>query len=106
MKAFTFASLFAAAAALPAPQAVNNTNPDLYHFQLMSLRSTSPIHFGRVNAANSNIYINLPNQEASCRTDSNGPATFQLNKADKTLWLFSTDNPRQELYVDRSGMGT
>ena len=106
MKAFTFASLFAAAAALPAPQAANITNPNLYHFELMSLRSASPIHFGRVNAADNDLFINHPNQNAEClKSDGNGPAIFQLNKEDKTLWLYKVGNPRQQIWVDRSGMG-
>jgi hypothetical protein len=105
MKTFTLASLFAAATAAAVPRA-NETNPNLYHFQLMSLRSASPIHFGQFNAADDRIFINHPSQGAEClKGDGNGPATFQLNKEDGTLFLYKVGNPRQELWVDRSGMG-
>ena len=109
MKTFAFASLLAAASALPAaPQVrgLNNTNPDISHFQIMSLRSGSPVHFGRINAAHNSLFLNLPEQDASCYGGGNNePAYFQHNKAEKTLWLYATANPRQQVYVDRSGMG-
>jgi hypothetical protein len=108
MKTFTFASLIAAAAAFPAGNEARQTpNPDLSTFELVTLRSASDIHFTRFSAAKSNLYVHLPNQDASCLSgaDGNEPAVFQLNTADKTLWLYATGNPRQQIYVDRSGMG-
>jgi hypothetical protein len=106
MKTFTFATLIAAVAALPAPQDGPTPNPDLTHFQIMSLRSASPIHFQQVKAANSSLFLGLPEQGAHCYSDDgNGPAVFQYNKEEKTLWLYATANPRQQIYVDRSGMG-
>ncbi|KAI9150002.1 Cell wall protein phiA [Paramyrothecium foliicola] len=105
MKAFTFASLFAAAAALPTAQETPAESTST-NFQIMALRSASPIHFGRFNAAQSSLSINLPQQNASCfGEDGNQPAVFQYNKEDKTLWLYATGNPRQQIFVNRSGMG-
>jgi hypothetical protein len=107
MKAFTFASLIAAAAALPAGQdAAVTKNENITNFQIMALRSASPIHFARFNAAQSSLFLNLPNQDAHCYSQQgNEAAVFQHNKEDKTLWLYATGNPRQQVYVDRSGMG-
>jgi hypothetical protein len=105
MKTAVLASLVAAAAAAPAPQ-VGTPNPDLSYFQIMALRSASPIHFGQFNAAQESIWLNYQGQNASCMAGTtDGPAYFQLNSADKTLWLYASGNPRQELYADRSGMG-
>lgn len=108
MKTFAVASLAAAAAAMPTANEVRQTaNPNLTHFEIVPLRSASDIHFGRISAAKSSLFVNLPDQNASCLAgvDGNQPAAFQLSSEDKTLWLYASGNPRQQLYVDRSGMG-
>ncbi|KAI1419993.1 hypothetical protein F5Y12DRAFT_775061 [Xylaria sp. FL1777] len=77
-------------------------------FGLMALRSASPIHFAQFDAALSSIFLNLPSQNATC-DDGTKPvagdsATFTLSE-DGGLYLYSTDAPFQQLFVDRSGMG-
>ncbi|CAG9986868.1 unnamed protein product [Clonostachys byssicola] len=108
MKTFAVASLAAAAAAMPgANEARETTNSDITNFEILPLRSASDIHFARISAAKSSLFAKLPEQDASCLAgvDGNQPAAFQINSEDKTLWLYASGNPRQQIYVDRSGMG-
>lgn len=74
-----------------------------YNFEIMSLRSASPIHFAGVQAAQSNIFLKLPHQNASCDHKSDNLATFSL--VDGELHLYRKSATPQILYVDRSGMG-
>ncbi|KAI1270865.1 hypothetical protein F5Y07DRAFT_384914 [Xylaria sp. FL0933] len=85
----------------PTSTAVGPNEP----FGLMALRSASPIHFARFGAALSSIFLNLPSQNATCADPAAADyATFTLSE-DGGLYLFSTSGPRQQLFVDRSGMG-
>ncbi|KAF4333442.1 cell wall [Fusarium beomiforme] len=73
-------------------------------FQGLALRSASPVHFNYLQAANNSISLKLKEQGASCdRGVKTNQATFLLS--DDELYLYKTDNPPQQLYVDRSGMG-
>ncbi|KFA70103.1 hypothetical protein S40285_03309 [Stachybotrys chlorohalonatus IBT 40285] len=102
MKFSGLLSLLPLAVAAPAPAATEAPQPDV--FSIMSLRSASPIHFGQVSAALGNFFIHLAAPNATCEGDAAGPsAYFQLE--DGALVLYSTDGPRQQAYVDRSGMG-
>lgn len=73
-------------------------------FTILTLRSASDIHFNQFNAALSSVFLQLPKSNASCDATSDGAATFYLN--DGGLFLYSNSNPPQQLYADRSGMGT
>ncbi|KAI8674460.1 hypothetical protein NCS57_00343700 [Fusarium keratoplasticum] len=88
------------AAAAPAADAAKTPGP----FQVLALRSASDIHFATVNAAKSSLFLHLPNSNATCDSKSDGAATFSLTK-DGELYLYSTDNPPQQVFADRSGMG-
>ncbi|KAJ4317221.1 hypothetical protein N0V84_007440 [Fusarium piperis] len=88
------------AAAAPAADAAKAPGP----FQVLALRSGSDIHFATVNAAKSSLFLKLPNSSAACDSNSDSSATFSLTK-DGELYLYSTDNPPQQVFVDRSGMG-
>ncbi|TEA18255.1 Cell wall protein phiA [Colletotrichum sidae] len=85
----------------------NGTAPGLpadAKFQLMSLRSASPVHFSRFQAARTAFFLQLPAQNASCDAGNDqGVATFYLQ--DGGLYLYSTDFPTQQAFTDRSGMG-
>ncbi|POR32154.1 Uncharacterized protein TPAR_07645 [Tolypocladium paradoxum] len=72
-------------------------------FDLMALRSASPIHFAPFSAANSSIFLNLKDQGAKCEGDNHNRATFYLE--DGGLFLYSKGGKRQQMFVDRSGMG-
>ncbi|KAH7327770.1 hypothetical protein B0I35DRAFT_415700 [Stachybotrys elegans] len=73
-------------------------------FGIMSLRSASPIHFGQVSAAQSNLFIHLPDQHAVCKGPEQSAATFYIK--DGELFLYTpSGKPAQKMFVDRSGMG-
>jgi hypothetical protein len=106
MKASTILAALAAAAgstnAAPAPASAGAKPP--VKFGIMSLRSASPIHFGQVSAAQSNLFINLPHQHAVCKGAAQEGATFYIK--DGELFLYTPGGkPAQKVYVDRSGMG-
>lgn len=73
-------------------------------FTLMALRSASPVHFASFEAAKSSIFVNLPAQNASCDAGPASSATFYLQ--DGGLFLFAESATPQQLFTDRSGMGT
>ena len=103
MKLAALTSLLAAASvsAVPTP-----SSSGIEVFNLMSLRSASPIHFGSFSAASSSIFINLPadQQGATCEGDGHGVAYFYLQ--DTGLFLYDGRTPKpQQIFVDRSGMG-
>lgn len=73
-------------------------------FTVMSLRSASPVHFGKISAAQSNLFLHLPSQNATCNSQPKYDATFYIK--DTELFLYTPPNaPSQKVYVDRSGMG-
>jgi hypothetical protein len=102
---FTTTTLLATTAALAtaAPTTPDNTKPaPLDRFRIMTLRSGSDIQYASVQALNTGFRINAPSQNASCGADVNY-ATFYLTESGD-LYL-NTDNPPQQAFVDRSGMG-
>lgn len=73
-------------------------------FQGLSLRSASDIHFTYLQAAQEHFSLKLKDQKASCdRNVKENQATLHL--FEEQLFLYKTDNPPQQVYVDRSGMG-
>ena len=74
-------------------------------FNIMALRSASPIHFASTSAALRNLYLNYNDQNASCAdgSDNHGVATFSIRGEE--LFLFGSE-VEQKVFVDRSGMGT
>ncbi|PKS12415.1 hypothetical protein jhhlp_000621 [Lomentospora prolificans] len=73
-------------------------------FNLMALRSASAIHFANFNAALSSVFLRLPEQNATCNSESDGSATFYLKDGGLYLYDDNSADP-QQLFVDRSGMG-
>ncbi|KAF2849403.1 hypothetical protein T440DRAFT_469495 [Plenodomus tracheiphilus IPT5] len=103
---FTTASMLAATAAIVSaspcrPSTTDSQIKDGDPFTILTIRSGSDLQYGSFQAANGGLLINTPQQNASCATDANY-ATFQLNNG--SLYLY-TDNPPQQIFVDRSGMG-
>ncbi|KAF6822810.1 cell wall protein [Colletotrichum plurivorum] len=108
-------SLATVASALPTFTAVTNgttngTAPSLpadAKFQLMALRSASPVHFSKFQAALSSVFLQLPSQNATCddreAVAASEAATFYLQ--DGGLYLYAASATPQQLYADRSGMG-
>ncbi|KAM0201801.1 hypothetical protein ACHAPQ_005041 [Fusarium lateritium] len=73
-------------------------------FQGLALRSASDIHFTYLQASQEHFSLKLKDQKASCdRGVKANQATLSLQ--DGNLYLYKTDNPPQQVYVDRSGMG-
>ncbi|KAH7401351.1 hypothetical protein BKA66DRAFT_405744 [Pyrenochaeta sp. MPI-SDFR-AT-0127] len=103
---FTVATVAAASMALVSASPCG-TNPDNTKindgdvFRVMTIRSGSDIQYGSVQAANNGLLVNTPKQNASCSEDVNY-ASFRLSSG--ALFL-NTDNPPQQIFVDRSGMG-
>lgn len=73
-------------------------------FNVMAIRSASPIHFAQVSAARSSLFLDLPLSNATCTGESSGHATFYI--ANEELVLYSSEGEMQKIFVDRSGMGT
>jgi hypothetical protein len=90
------AFLAATTSALPATQ--SNT------FNLVAIHSGSSVQYATFNAAKSSIFAGLAAQNASCAHPAEQVATFYLNN--EALYLYDRSATPQELYVDRSGMGT
>jgi hypothetical protein len=75
-------------------------------FNLVSLRSGSPIHQRSFSASKSALLVNLPKgkQGAICDGNPEGVATFFLK--DGGLYLYHAGKgKKQQIFVDRSGMG-
>lgn len=85
------------ASAVAAPQKAPAT------FDVMALRSASPIHFSEVSAAKGGLFLNLSHQNATCEGKSSGDATFYIENEE--LVLYSCKGEKQKVFVDRSGMG-
>lgn len=86
-----------AASAIAAPQKAPAT------FDVMALRSASPIHFAEVSAAKGGLFLNLPHSNATCEGKSSGHVTFYIEGEE--LVLYSCKGEKQKVFVDRSGMG-
>ncbi|KAM0323745.1 hypothetical protein ACHAQA_008682 [Verticillium albo-atrum] len=98
---------FAAAASAAALPASTGAIPAGAKFNLLALRSASPVHFAEVSAAKSSLFLKLPSQNATCDDScgkSSGSATFYLND-DGGLYLYRASATPQQVFVDRSGMG-
>ncbi|EHK40162.1 hypothetical protein TRIATDRAFT_322636 [Trichoderma atroviride IMI 206040] len=85
------------ASAIAAPQKAPAT------FDVMALRSASPIHFAQVSAAKGGLFLNLPHSNATCEGKSSGHATLYIEGEE--LVLYSCKGEKQKVFVDRSGMG-
>ncbi|KAJ4179097.1 Hypothetical protein NCS54_00046400 [Fusarium falciforme] len=72
-----------------------------YRFEALALRSATDIHFAVVQAAHSSIFLKLPQQKATCEKKTDNSATFSIVNGE----LFLYGKTRQQIYVDRSGMG-
>ncbi|KPM45369.1 hypothetical protein AK830_g1179 [Neonectria ditissima] len=81
----------------------SNPEPKAVVFEALALRSATDIHFSSIQAAKSNIFLQLPHQKAVCEHRSDNAATFKLVGGE--LFLYREAGPHQQLYVDRSGMG-
>ncbi|KAG6005467.1 hypothetical protein E4U21_007936 [Claviceps maximensis] len=93
-------SVVMAGSALAMPAA---SCPKLKTFDLTALRPSSPIQDFSVGASNRGLLLNLADQNATCKGE-NKRATFFLDGT--KLLLYSDDgNTRQQIFVDRSGMG-
>ncbi|OAQ68101.1 hypothetical protein VFPPC_13621 [Pochonia chlamydosporia 170] len=92
---FTTVSLALAGTTLAAP-------PNTQAFDIMALRSASPIHFAALSASRGSFFLNLPKQNAQCKGDNNR-ATLYLQGS--KLFLYSDEAKPQQVFVDRSGMG-
>ncbi|KAL6916508.1 hypothetical protein ACHAP8_007070 [Fusarium lateritium] len=100
IKSLLITPLVAAGVVSAAP----SSTPKTVNFQGLALRSASPIHFNYLQASKESFELKLKNQDASCYdTKKHNEATFQLYGEE--LWLYSKGNPRQQAYVDFSGMG-
>ncbi|CAJ2509785.1 Uu.00g056850.m01.CDS01 [Anthostomella pinea] len=99
-------ALAATAAAIASARATHCGNATVPQtFGVLSIRSGTDLQYAGWAAAHTGIFDLLPDQCASCKDGSNNynTATFQL--VDGVLNLYSTDQSRQQLFVDRSGMG-
>ncbi|RYP71126.1 hypothetical protein DL771_005060 [Monosporascus sp. 5C6A] len=101
-KALSAAALLSLSSALYVPRA-SEVPAESKFFTLMALRSASPVHFASVSAARSNLFLNLPQQNATCDGEDPGYATFALQ--DGSLYLYRRSATPQQIYADRSGMG-
>ncbi|RGP65235.1 cell wall [Fusarium sporotrichioides] len=102
IKALLITPLVAAGVVSAAPKA--SSTPKVTYFQGLALRSASPIHFNYLQAAQESFSLKLKDQDSSCYDGKkHNEATFQLYGDE--LWLYSIGNPRQQAYVDFSGMG-
>lgn len=92
-----FAAIFAASQASAAPTTSTA-------FTLTASQADSPVDSLIFSAANSNLYLNLPEQNATCQHPVEGEgATFYIR--DEGLYLHATKAAPQMIYADRSGMG-
>ncbi|RYP21446.1 hypothetical protein DL765_002236 [Monosporascus sp. GIB2] len=100
-KVFNAAALLGLSSASSVPRA-SELHADS-KFTLMALRSASPVHFASFSAAQSNLFLHMPRQDATCDGEDPGYATFYLN--DGGLFLYAASATPQQIYADRSGMG-
>ncbi|KAF7557249.1 hypothetical protein G7Z17_g779 [Cylindrodendrum hubeiense] len=98
IKALLLAPLVATGFVSAAPATSKTTT-----FEVMSLRSASPIHFSELQAARNSIFMHLPDQKATCHTKSDNAVTFKLVGTE--LHLYKSSGTPQKVWVDRSGMG-
>ncbi|KAL1800540.1 hypothetical protein ACET3X_000882 [Alternaria dauci] len=100
---FTTAAVVATAAGLAAAAPTDSKIKDGDVFSIQTIRSgTVDLQYNNIQAAQNSLVINAGQQNASCGPGAPNYASFQLNNG--TIYLY-TDNPPQQLFVDRSGMG-
>lgn len=100
---FKNAALAAASASTVA--AAGNATSGLFTFGVLSIHSGSEVQYAGWSATQNAIW-NLAEQKPSCdRNERPQFATFWINKEDNGLYLYSSNNPPNQLWVDRSGMG-
>lgn len=97
------ATAASAAAVLPRQAPVPEPVAPNTAFELIALRSASPVHFQYVNAADNRLWLKLADQKAACDKPSDGKAQFRL--IDNELYLYRTSYSQQQIWVDASGMG-
>lgn len=97
IKALLLAPLVAAGVVSAAPSKPVN-------FEVLALRSASPIHFQGLQAARGGFYLKLPNEKAVCAAKSDNTVTLQLLDGELSLY-HSGSGTKQRVFVDRSGMG-
>ena len=99
----TFATLLAAVSAVSA--APVTSDPEPLHFTMMSLRSASPIHFGRVEASGRKFYIGIEKPSTYCPTP---PVPADSCPSGKSTVLGWSNGPHmnvmvpggQQIYID------
>jgi hypothetical protein len=98
---FTNVAIAASSAA-----AVSAATPIGQTFGVVSIASGTALQYAGWSASGRGIYANGPAQDASCDKGIKEEfATFHLNEAGE-LYLFNNgQNPPQQIFVDRSGMG-
>ncbi|KAF5677561.1 cell wall protein [Fusarium heterosporum] len=102
IKALLITPLVAAGVVSAAPKA--SATPKVTYFNGLALRSASPVHFNYLQASKESFELKLKKQGAECYDQkTHNEATFELYGDE--LWLYSQGNPRQQAYVDFSGMG-
>ncbi|KAM0350168.1 hypothetical protein ACHAPU_003333 [Fusarium lateritium] len=85
-----------------APKA--DTTPKNTYFQGLALRSASPVHFNYLQANKESFELKLKNQDSSCMDGKKHNEAYLQLYGDE-LFLYASGNPRQQAYVDFSGMG-
>jgi hypothetical protein len=99
LKTFALASAAAmTASALPQSTPVADGST----FGIITIRSGSEIQNAGVQAAKRSLFVNLPDQGASCDAETNF-ATFYIK--DEELHLYAASATPQTIFGDRSGMG-
>ncbi|RFN51334.1 hypothetical protein FIE12Z_4388 [Fusarium flagelliforme] len=101
IKALLLTPLVAAGVVSAAPKP---TTSKITNFNALALRSASPVHFNYIQASKESFALKLKDQGSSCYDQKkHNEVTFTLDGDE--LWLYSIGNPRQQVYVDFSGMG-
>lgn len=93
-------SIFLAGSVVAVPTTVQTDKPQT--FDVVAVKPSSPIQDFAVGAASRGLLLDLVNQNATCEGE-NDQATFYIEGS--KLFLYSDDKP-QQIFVDRSGMGT
>lgn len=88
-------------AACPAPQPETPEEPS--KFGLIAIRSGSPVQNTGITASKGSILIGGNQSDAGCDVQGTNYATFYI--ADGAAYLYAASATRQQLWVDRSGMG-
>ncbi|KAK7912097.1 hypothetical protein PG985_014578 [Apiospora marii] len=86
--------------------AVSAQTPIGQTFGVLSIASGTALQYAGWSASSRGIFANGPAQDASCDKGAKEEfATFHLNEAGELFLFNNGQNPPQQLFVDRSGMG-